>query len=593
MSDDDVGRRGSGTSDDDVDSDNVGVVVDSDADADIPHGGIDANQQSTLWKRNVNDPGQVNVVIDSDVNSDSNNLQSASQSKKFWPRKAFVNYWTSHFAFFVIVSMLGFFVLMGVEGLTPVNAWFTSVSAVSLTGLEVVGVNQFTGEGQFVVCLLSALGGWVLSTIPIVILRRRYMQKMTSDAHAEPPVEVRSLSILLWCLLFVVFASQTLVFISLWIYAAASNEVKTYLGAVGVSPGWFAFFHTVSAFSNSGISNLPLSLVPLRTHTFILFVLGSSILVGNTLFPICLRLLVWLWMRKAKTHQERAACEYLLDHGRECYTHLFDSYSTKIVLAANLSLLFYQTLLFCVSEGGNATLTDLSQWHFFTNALFTSVSTRSAGFWTVDIASLSNGTQVSMLSMMYVVAYPLLFVTRKTRTKGAKKDAQPVQIDQRTSLGPLIPDEESSQDHNAQSGGRRCCNLPPWLTIAYVRRMFTGAWSHNVALRDVSIMYLCVLVISYSQGHEFPRHSAFVVVFEVVSAYGAVGFSLLPPGLNYSAVTNNFTKMVVTGIMLLSRVRSLVSSNDPAVNPPSTLDLQSQKQPHISAEAEGDVRFTS
>lgn len=538
---------------------------------------------------------QSNELHEDSVNVDSETVSGPVQSRRgglFWSQKGWLNYWTTHFSCFVILSVFGFVLLMAIERLTLVEAWFTAVSAVTLSGLEVVSIDQFTFGGQFVLCLLMALGGWVLSTIPVMILRRRYLQQMVkARAHVEALVEIHALTILLRCVIFCTIASQTLVFISLWIYASASNDVRTYLGSVSVNPVWFSFFHTVSAFNNVGLSNLPLSLVPLRTHTFMLFLLMTSIMVGNTFFPCCLRLLVWLRMRSAKTDQDRAACEFLLSRGRECYTHLFDSHSTRVLLVTNMAFIIFQTVLFCSAEGDNPTLADLSSWHFFINALFNSVSTRTAGLDTVDISSLSDGTQVSMVSMMYIVSYPLLITIRRSRVAPGQSEALYLRgrprsgsIIQSIDLGLLMPPNESTpasddpepedpEDNDERAGRRRQCpRLPLWCNAANIRRKFTHACSYNVALRDTTLVYVAVLLISYAEGHQYHRSSVFQIVFEVVSAYSTVGFSLVPPGLSFCSRVSPFSKMVIATVMLLARHRGLVNSKDPAVVPPSFVE---------------------
>jgi hypothetical protein len=50
----------------------------------------------------------------------------------------------------------------------------------------------------------------------------------------------------------------------------------------------------------------------------------------------------------------------------------------------------------------------------------------------------------------------------------------------------------------------------------------------NVILRDILFVYTIVLLISFAEGHDALRgragHSIFKVIFEVVSAFGNVGF---------------------------------------------------------------------
>ena len=142
---------------------------------------------------------------------------------------------------------------------------------------------------------------------------------------------------------------------------------------------WYAIFHSVSAFCNAGIdligtADMP-SLMgyandPLVTGTVMLLIVmgGLGFLVWHDLLKSRFR------FRKMELH-------------------------TKLVLTFTGALILSGALLFYLMER-KASMADMGEGQKLWNALFQSVTTRTAGFVTFDQASLSDsGSLVSMLLM--------------------------------------------------------------------------------------------------------------------------------------------------------------------------------------------------
>jgi hypothetical protein len=97
---------------------------------------------------------------------------------------------------------------------------------------------------------------------------------------------------------------------------------------------------------------------------------------------------------------------------------MFSVGHTRALLTVWSSLLVFDIFVFSVSELDNHTIT-VKGFSYFANAIFQSVSVRTVGLNTVDISSLSGGVLVLMVSLMYIVAYPLLFAIRTSRVGGS------------------------------------------------------------------------------------------------------------------------------------------------------------------------------
>lgn len=92
---------------------------------------------------------------------------------------------------------------------------------------------------------------------------------------------------------------------------------------------WFAFFQCTSAFSNTGVSLIDLSMVPFQRAYLMSVVLALLILFGNTCFPILLRFIIWtIYKMSPKNGSLEETLQFLLHHPRRCFIYLFPSTHT-------------------------------------------------------------------------------------------------------------------------------------------------------------------------------------------------------------------------------------------------------------------------
>lgn len=77
-------------------------------------------------------------------------------------------YYRLHLLYFVLWSLFGGLIFYASEDIPYIDALFTAVSALTVTGLTTVDFALFKFGSQFFVLLLMCIGGQVLMTLPLV-----------------------------------------------------------------------------------------------------------------------------------------------------------------------------------------------------------------------------------------------------------------------------------------------------------------------------------------------------------------------------------------------------------------------------------------
>ncbi|NOX53494.1 MAG: hypothetical protein GXP27_03480 [Planctomycetes bacterium] len=263
--------------------------------------------------------------------------------------------------------------------ITWTDALFTSTSATCVTGLVVRSTgHDFSTLGQVVILLLIQLGGIGIMTVTTFImfswgeeragLRERAL--LFETLGADPGTDLR------WVLrnvILMTFSFEGIGFALL----AVRNAMDMPLG----SALWHALFHSVSAFCNAGFALNDDSFVRYQADPLVSLTLCGLIIAGGLGFPVILD----LW-RNRRFFRD--------DYWRRLRLH------SKMMLIGTAGLLVFGTLAFLVLERSDV-LEELSWRSRLLVAFFHSVTTRTAGFNTVDVASLTNATLcVTMLLMM-------------------------------------------------------------------------------------------------------------------------------------------------------------------------------------------------
>lgn len=290
---------------------------------------------------------------------------------------------------FLLVILAGSLLLMlpgaNADGssISFIDALFTATSATCVTGLVVFDTyTQFTGFGQVIILCLIQIGGLGFMTIGIFLsmalgkrigLRERFLMKESISALKIGGIVRLVRRAVLGTLLFEGLGAVLMAF--------------RFCPDFGFADGlWFSVFHSVSAFCNAGFDLIgrvapSTSLAVYAGDVMVNFVISALILIGGIGF------IVWDDILNNKWHVKH----YRLQ--------------TKIVLAMTVLLILGGTIGFYFLEGNNA-FAGMNTGEKLLASFFQSVTPRTAGFCTVDMAQLSESGSVLTMFLMLVGASP-------------------------------------------------------------------------------------------------------------------------------------------------------------------------------------------
>ena len=259
------------------------------------------------------------------------------------------------------------------------TALFTSVSASCVTGLVLENtVTYWSIFGQVVILTLIQLGGLGYMTIATVfyrlIIRKHGLREKVIMAESINTTRMNDFSGLIkkifWGTLIIEGIGAVLLSIR-------------FIPIFGLLKGiYYSIFHSISAFCNAGFDLLgnptPFnSLVSFNNDPLIIIVISLLIILGGLGF------LVWDDLTVKRFRFKKL------------------NLHSKIVLCTTAFLLIIGTCLFYLFEH-NKSLGDMSTGTKLLNSFFSSVTPRTAGFNSIDIASLSESSKLLTVILMFI-----------------------------------------------------------------------------------------------------------------------------------------------------------------------------------------------
>jgi len=260
------------------------------------------------------------------------------------------------------------------------TALFTSTSALCVTGLVVVDTPTYwTHYGQVVILGLIQVGGigimTLASLLALLVARRLGLRsRLVAQAETAAPElqDVRRLVVGVVLLSLLVEAlAATVLTLRFWLSYDLAFGSALYRG----------IFHAISAFNNAGFALWSDSLVQFVTDGWISVTVALAIVAGGLGFP------VWLELRR----RFRAPRSWTLH--------------TKLTLAGTFFLIVFGFVAVLVFEWSNARTTgELGVGGRLLASFFQGVTPRTAGFNTLDYASLEPETLLVTDVLMFVGA---------------------------------------------------------------------------------------------------------------------------------------------------------------------------------------------
>lgn len=265
------------------------------------------------------------------------------------------------------------------ESLSLVDALFTATSATCVTGLIVVDTGtKFTLFGQLVILVLLQLGGlgiMTFSTFFLYLLGSRLTlgtRDILQESYSQMPIDnFRGL-------LKTIFLAT----ISIEMVGAFILTVR-FLSDMPLQKSiYFGIFHSISAFCNAGFALFSDSFISYKGDLVINLTLLLLIIMGGLGFIVIFEL----------RHQHSFQLKKISLHSR-------------LVLTITALLILGGTVLFFVLEYQN-TIKNLPWGSKILVSLFQSITTRTAGFNSIDISLLSNPTLFVFILLMIIGASP-------------------------------------------------------------------------------------------------------------------------------------------------------------------------------------------
>lgn len=272
-----------------------------------------------------------------------------------------------------------------------VDALFTSTTSVCVTGLVTVPTYaHWSVVGQVVIALLIQVGGLGVITFTMLFLlalRRRIGMKqrlLIQDAYNLDTIQ--GLVVLI----------QKIVKGTLVVEGIGALLCMTvFVPDFGLRGIWISLFHAVSAFCNAGMDVMgPDSLAAYVANPVINITTMLLIIMGGIGFPVWWNVVDILRQRRRKRRDMRMSLHHLSLH-------------TKLVLFMTFSLILLGAFFVFILEYNNpATLGGLPFWQKLQAAFFQSVTTRTAGFYTIPQIGLNKATALICCIFMFIGGSP-------------------------------------------------------------------------------------------------------------------------------------------------------------------------------------------
>ncbi|MEA5049358.1 MAG: potassium transporter TrkG [Eubacteriales bacterium] len=288
---------------------------------------------------------------------------------------------------FVLIILTGALLLMlpiasrDGASLPFINALFTATSASCVTGLVVVDTGTyFSLFGQIVILLLIQLGGLGIMTMAMILfsLTGRKISLHDRMSMAENLGEN--------CLQGVVRLARGALLVTgtMELFGAVMLSFR-FIPQYGLLKGvWFSIFHSISAFCNAGFDLIGgyRSFTEYSRDPYVMFVLMFLIVAGGLGFSVIINM--------RHTH-----------HFNRLRLH------SKLVLTGTVALILLGMLSFLWIEYDNPkTIGTMPLGYKIMNALFQSVTLRTAGFNTIDQLSLHDASKGVGILLMLVGGGP-------------------------------------------------------------------------------------------------------------------------------------------------------------------------------------------
>ncbi|KAL5699439.1 hypothetical protein ACHQM5_030344 [Ranunculus cassubicifolius] len=467
-----------------------------------------------------------------------------------------------HLCYFVSISVMGFSALKILKPRTDqsyrptdIEYFFTSVSSATVSSMSSVEMEVFSNSQLVFITVLMFVGGEVF-TSALALHFAKYKSQLNksenkvdaTDVTSSPRnledselglFPVKSLEpkfmdlkynslrylgyVMLGYLAVVLGLGSTLVRIYLTFVPSAGDILKT----KGLKISTFTIFTVISTFTNCGFVPTNENMIVFKNNPGLLLLLIPQVLLGNTLFPSCLRFSISLLGMITRKEEFK----YMLKYTREMQCHyLLPRLHSLLLVFTVLGFILVQFILFCSMEWNSGALDGMTFYQKIVGALFQAVNSRHTGESIVDLSIISPAVLVLFVVMMYLPPH--------------------------TYFSPI-------KDHEQYEGSCEKKNKP---TRHYL--------VENILFSPLCYLVIFVILVCITERKKIKddplNFSLLNIVIEVVSAYGNVGFStgysckrqINPDShckdswIGFSGRWSNKGKMILILVMFFGRLKN-------------------------------------
>lgn len=372
-----------------------------------------------------------------------------------------------------------------------INALFTSASASCVTGLVVVNTTSYWSVfGKFVIILLIQMGGLgtmlIISLVSLILGRKiglteRLLIKEGAGLDSYSGIVKLSKNIIIFSLV-VEFMGASVLYIRL-------NQIYgSFTGLI------YSLFHSISAFCNAGFDIFGNSLVDFKGDLVINLSIAFLIIIGGLGYSVFYDIYKSRRFRKLALH-------------------------SKVALTITAFLILFGTISFYLLENKEISMHGFTQKEKILSSFFMSVTSRTAGFNSLNIGLMKGSSVVLTILLMFIGASPA------STGGGIKTTTFGVLV--MSTFSVLRGDEEVS--------------------------IFKKRIPMEVILRSITIFFLASgivlfvsMVITLIEGEKF---FFLDILYETVSAFGTVGITR-----GITPFLSNISKIILTFLMFIGRV---------------------------------------
>lgn len=378
-----------------------------------------------------------------------------------------------------------------------IDALFMSTSATCVTGLSSISLpDEFSIFGQIVMLILVQVGGLGIMTLSssLAVIMGKNLQ-MRERVIMQDVLDTTGSEELLGLVVDIIRYTFVIEFVGAVLLTIGYYQEGFEIG----QSIYFGFYHSIMAFCNAGFALFNNNLEDFKFTPLIQLTIAFLVIMGGIGFSVMKDILHNLKTRRS---------------WRSLSVH------TKLVLTVNLLLLGFGTFYLFFGEFLHA-FQDMSMWEKLQVSFFQSVTTRTAGFNTINLSVLHPHCIFMMIMLMFIGASP-------GSTGGGVKT---------TTFAVLL------QSVTATLKGK------------YDVEFFERKIPSSTVVKSIAIFIMCLTVVAVGTLVMLrlePDKSFLSLLFEVTSAFGTVGLTLgITPFLSVLG------KICIVLIMFVGRVGPL------------------------------------